>query len=93
MGKVYKNDIGTIITIDSGEDLSSATVKKIYFKKPDGTLGNWSASVVDTTKLRYTTEAGDLNMAGTWQFQIYVELPSWQGRGETESYQIYDYFN
>lgn len=27
-------------------------------------------------------ETGDLNVAGTWELQAYLEMPGWKGRGE-----------
>ena len=90
MGKVYVGDIGTIIKLDTGEDLAQATVKRIKYTMPDGSEGFWSGEVVETTKIQHTVASGELSLAGEWLFQAYIELPSWRGHGETSSYTIYD---
>lgn len=54
-------------------NLADATVKKILYQKPSGATGFWSASY-NGTKLVYTTVDGDLDEAGQWFFQPYVEF-------------------
>lgn len=90
--KIYVGDIGTEILLDAVEDISTQTKLEIKYKKPDGTTGAWSASLDDTTKAKYATVANDLDQAGVWTFQIYVEMPSWSGLGESVSVVVYDGF-
>ena len=89
--KVYIGDIGTEIILDTGQDLSTATSLKIKYRKPNGTTGEWAASQVsgDSTKMKYVTQEGDLDVAGTWELQAYVEFASWQGHGEIATLVVY----
>ena len=91
--KIYVGDIGTEIILDALTDISSQTVLQIKYKKPDKTTGFWPASVQDTTKAKYVTAEGDLDQAGTWQLQIYVELSGgWKGHGEATKLVVSDLF-
>lgn len=71
-GKVYTGDVGTVVLLDSQSDITAMTTTQIRYKKPDGTIGTWTASITATTKLTYTTTVGDWDQAGTWTFWIYV---------------------
>jgi len=92
MGKTYVGDIGTKILLDSSSTLTGATVKRIYYRKPlTGTTGHFDAEIEDTTKLYYTTDsADDLDEAGDWILQIYVETATWTGHGEECTHTIYE---
>ena len=79
---VHKNDIGTIFrltitdTDDAAVDVSSATVKFIYFKKPDGTKAKKTAVFYTDGSdgiIQYVGVSGDIDQAGEWQVQGYVE--------------------
>ena len=71
-------DIGSLIELDTGEDISSGSGAKIKYKKPSGDTGEWSATI-DDTKLTYTTADGDLDEAGTWLIQGYLTVGIWTG--------------
>ena len=90
MNKYYVNDVGTAITIEAGTDISTATYLALKVKKPDGTLHEWVASLEGLTKLKYTVQAGDWDQKGRYYLQAYIEMPSWEGRGETVTFDIYD---
>jgi hypothetical protein len=78
--EIHKDMVGVqfIVTITDNnvvEDISSASVKQLWFKKPNGTLLTKDATyVTDGTdgKIYYTSESGDLNDDGTWELQGYV---------------------
>ncbi len=58
-------------------DVSTATVKTIYFTKPDGsTLTKTALFVTDGTdgQIHYSTIDGDLDQPGLWKIQAYIEL-------------------
>lgn len=93
MSKVYVGDKGTEIILDCGSDVSTATVRKIKAKRPDGTTVDWTAAASGTNSIKYTTLTGDLSMAGNWQLQAYVETPAWSGLGETFSLAVYQAYN
>lgn len=90
MSKVYVGSIGTVITLDCGEDVSAASVRKIKAKRPDGTTVDWTAVADGTNGIAYTTVADDLNQAGVWYLQAYVELSGgWKGPGDTVVLMVY----
>ena len=95
MGKVYKGDIGTKIVLDTKQNIVLADVMKIYYTKPDGTVGNWIAEKeADNQSVSYTTiSVNDLNIAGLWKLMAYVEIPSWKGYGETVDFIVYSTFD
>ena len=90
--KYYKDTIGTVIYIEVGENISSATELIIRVKKPDGTLDNWTGSQEGLTKIKYTIESGDWDQAGVYYIQAYVKFSSWSGLGETTNFRIYNSF-
>lgn len=92
MSKVYKGDVGTVILIDCSEDISTATAQKILVKKPDKTETEWTATVYQDDYLRHVIASGELDQAGIWYLQPYVELVDWQGYGETVPLRVYDEF-
>lgn len=84
---VYYNDIGTLIKVDVGSDVTGATVHKIKFIKPDGTTGEWDATVA-TQYLQYTTVDGDLNQIGEWVVQALVTTASGTWHGEIARFEV-----
>ena len=78
---IYKGDVGAIIRLTSSFDLSGATMARIYYTKPSGETGYWTATVYGTTAIQYTTTSeDDLDEAGQWNFQGYAALRDWTGR-------------
>jgi len=85
---LHVSDVGTgivrtIIDEDGNVvDCSTATIKTITFKKPDGTVIVKDATLVSSGvdgKIRYVTVAGFLDQPGTWLTQGFVTRPdgSW----------------
>jgi hypothetical protein len=79
---IHKADIGTIFRltiVDTSAvaiDVSTATVKYIYFRKPDGTLVKQTAAFYTDGSdgiIQYTSVSGDIDKIGDWQVQGYVE--------------------
>lgn len=82
---VHIGDVGTrfIATVvdETGAvvDVSTATVKIFRFRKPNGTVIDRAAGFLTNGldgKLTYASIVGDLDLVGTWNFQVYVELPT-----------------
>lgn len=92
MAKIFKGDVGTVIIVDTLNDLSEASVIKLKVKKPGATtVVEWTpVEVVETTKLQYVIVADDLDKVGVYSLQAYVELPAWSGHGEVATFQVYD---
>ena len=82
MAVISVGDVGTVITLDCGVDISTATVKTIKVRKPTGETVSWAATLSEITAMSYTTGSGDLDIAGTWHFQAVVTMPGWTGSGE-----------
>jgi len=88
--KVYQNDIGVKITLDTGDtDITGASVLKIKYKRPDGETGEWTALAEGTDKIYYITEANDLSKIGVWELQAYVEIGTFKGHGEIAEFKVY----
>lgn len=90
MKQIHNGDVGTIISIggQSSIDLTTATTQKIYYEKPSGTTGEWTANITggDVT---YTTLAGDIDEVGIWTLQAYVELSGgWKGTSDKEKVEV-----
>lgn len=93
MGKLFVGDVGTEIILDCGVDITSASVVKILVRKP-GVPGvsEWVGTIEGTTQVKYTTKAGDLNAAGLYLLQAHVTMPTWSGKGETATLQVFPPF-
>lgn len=94
---IFKNDVGTILTItvvdDDGVavDISGATSKQIVFLKPDETVVTKTAVFVSDGsdgKIKYTTIAGDLDIVGLWHIQPLIDISA----GDVIFHADYDHF-
>jgi len=94
MSKYYVGDVGTDIIVDTLSDLSTATVTNLIVRKPDSpTPVVWAGTVVDTTKIKYTTLEGDFNVEGRYYLQARVVMPGWSGLGETATFTLFTAFS
>ena len=84
----YKNDMGVEIVLDVGTDISGATIRKIKFKRPNGTIGVWNATAKSSTSIAYVTKEGDLNNAGIWTLQAYIEKATWKLHGNKREFRV-----
>lgn len=84
----FLNQTLTPLELDTGRsDLGTATVKKILFKKPSGSTGEWIATV-SGTKLQYVFVDGDLNEVGYWRVRTYLEISGKKGWGPWQTMQV-----
>lgn len=83
---IHDGDVGTTflltITEEDGTtavDVSTATKLQMIFLQPDG-VSVAKTAVLNTTgvdgKIKYVSEAGLIDVVGTWQVQGYVEFGS-----------------
>ena len=92
--KVYVGNVGTNIDLDTEVDITSSTSLKILALKPDGTTEvSWTASRDGTSVVRYTTQAGDLDVEGTWRLQAEVTTASGKWLGNTVTLRVYPEFH
>lgn len=91
-------DIGTVIKLtmydqDGVVDLSSTTLRS--FKIKDALNGVTTKSAVFETDgtdgiLKYQFVSGDLDVAGIWSVQAYVEMPSGSWTSGTYEFEVHD---
>lgn len=99
MSKVYVGDIGTVILIDMGENISTATGISLKVMGPkssvktNGTIKNgktWTPSIYGTNYLKYTVLEGDLDLAGDYYINPVLTLGSWTGTCDTATLTVYN---
>lgn len=97
--EIHIGDIGTIFEVTLFDDInivdiSSATVMKIIFTKPDKTrVENNAIFSSDGTdgKIKYTTSlASELDQKGTWKIQANVTMPIGQWSSDINSFKVYE---
>jgi len=88
--KTYVGNVGTVIDIDMGQDISGATTTDLYVKKPDGTEATWSGEIYGSNYIRYVIEEDDLNEAGRYYVQPYLVISDWSGYGKTVDFKVYE---
>lgn len=78
--QAHKDDVGTLITFDCGEDVSGAVAVKLLFTLPDGSTVAVDGVAAGNT-ITYTTTAidGVLAQEGLVRFQGWADLGGWQG--------------
>lgn len=88
--KIYEGDIGTIIRLNCGTDISEGTVFNIKVRQSNDTELTWVGELdhTDSNYMRYITVEGDL-IKGSYKIQAYIETPSWKGRGETTILKVF----
>ena len=90
--KTYVGDTGTVILLDTKQDISVATSVSISAKTPKGEVRSWSGAVVETTKVQYVTTAETFSEPGTWTLQAVVVTPAGRWRGESVELRVYANF-
>jgi len=88
MSKFYLGDANTEIELDSQTDLSSASDYEIRVLKPSGAVLSLVSTIVSLTKLKATIT--ELDEIGTWKAQIWANVGTWSGLGETYKFKVYD---
>ena len=101
--QAHVNDIGTIFRVtvydktstggSSVADISTATSKTFYLRKPDGTT--ISRSAIFTTdgsdgKIEYATVDGDLSGAGSWELQAKIVTPDGSWNTDVGNFRVHE---
>jgi hypothetical protein len=84
---VFQNDVGTLIQVDVGSDITGASEHQIKYVKPNGVASFWDATV-STQYLRYTTVDGDLDQIGEWTIQAKVTVAGGTWHGEVTRFEV-----
>lgn len=87
--KIYVGAVGVVVTLGIDQDLTLSTKREIWVKKPDGTEVTWTADIATEREdpetgdiipltpadgyLEYITVEDDLDQAGDYSLQAYVE--------------------
>ena len=104
MAILRKNDVGTVLRWTASEngvavDVSAATIKQVKFVKPNG--GEVTRNLVNSTKssdtkdgtdgrVEYTTISGDLDQKGTYKWQLFFNLSTWNGSSQSGTFTVED---
>jgi hypothetical protein len=93
-GNVYVGQTLLDITLNTGIDLTNATEVLIKYKKPISKVeGSFTVAqgltVIDTTKLKYIFQTGDLDEKGTWSFWTHVIINGKQAPGKVYRRYVY----
>lgn len=87
---IRKGDVGTLIRVDIGVDITDATVKRLIYVKPNGVAGIWAGTIADSNFITYITKAGDISLPGLWKLQSYIETPSGKWYGDLATFTVQD---
>jgi hypothetical protein len=86
MSKIFDGQTSLRIKVKTFTALTGATSSIIKFKKPDGTLGSFSAGVIDELNgdILHECNEGDIDQAGWWSFWAFIEF----GDGRTAAGEV-----
>jgi len=74
MAKIFKEQTALRITLKTFTDLEDIESAVIRHKKPDGSIGEFTAAVGDTAKgvIFHECIEGELDLSGWWSFWAFV---------------------
>jgi len=88
--KVYEGARNIELVVDTGSDLSNATILEIHVLNPNGEEIVWTATEhSDSGCLSYTIQPDDLLLPGIYKFQAYVD----GNLGETDSFNVHEKYS
>jgi hypothetical protein len=89
--KPHVGDEGTRIRLDCGQNVTTASTRRIRYVKPDKTTGYWDASQdgTYTDRIYADTTSTTLDQPGEWELYSYIEKGAWKGHGEVVKMQVY----
>jgi len=92
MAKVYVGN-KLQLSIEMGEDVSSATAQKLHVKKPDKTTDEWTPTISSTTLLYTTTQDTDLDVAGRYSVTPFLTKGDFTGYGTSVYFDVYNVYD
>ena len=74
MGKIYKGQTALRIKIRTFTDLEDAVSAVIKYRKPNGSVGEFSAAIGDIAKGEIFHEVieGEIDVSGWWSFWAFI---------------------
>ena len=95
--EIHVGDVGTILerTVTDGGvavDISTASVRQFILRKPSGAAATKTAAFStdgSDGKLRYVTVADDLDQAGQWSLQVYLEMTAGKWHSDVAVFDVY----
>ena len=89
---IYKGDTSIVFRLDTGVgNLDIATKIEIHVLKPSGATDTWTATKYGTTsEITYTSTTGDLDEAGNYILQSYIEWGANIHYGDTTTVVVYE---
>jgi hypothetical protein len=94
MSNVYKPDIGTVISLNTGQVITGGTSLSIEVKKPSGATASWAGSIgADTKSVEHTIVSNDLDEAGDYILQAKLTLGGGTFRGKSVRLPVFEIFN
>lgn len=82
----FVGEFGTVFFINCGVDVQYATGIEVFLTRPDGTKLRKEAEATtynnSTNYIKFITEVGDFNQAGTYIGQASMDIGGWRGFGE-----------
>jgi len=80
---IYVGDVGTKIVFDVSTLVDDVVSASIYCKKPNGTSYIWTAEKeLGTNNIYYITQVGDIDVAGIYKLQPFIDFADWRGFGD-----------
>lgn len=93
MNNVYKPDIGTIISLNTGVVITGATGLSIEVKKPSGATASWSGTIgADTKSVEHLIVALDMDESGDYILQAKLTLGGGTWRGKSVKLPVLEVF-
>lgn len=86
MEKVFAGH-SKLLQFDSGIDLTAMPTKLIRYKKPDGTTGQWNATL-DGISVLVKQVTDEFNQLGIWELQGFAAAGSTSWHGDVVKVQI-----
>lgn len=85
--QTVQNVEGLVLKFYTNSDLTGIAAARVNVTKPSGATATWTLDVSDTTSddpnyahmLTYTTASGDLDEAGNYVLELWVDLGTFKG--------------
>ncbi len=92
MAKIYLDQSNLKITAETGVTVTGALSQVIKFIKPDGSTGEWDATIDGTEDIFYEfSEPSELDQLGVWVFWAYVVFADGRNApGEPEKIEVFE---